>query len=341
MSSNSDLVKWIAGAAALVCAGLFFLRKGLQTGGSSTMGGTSSLHRSLKEDRDKINDAVWELYSPSGPPAVEIIFFHGLQLDDFGDAFWSTWLASDGSNVIWPKEWLPEKFNDPARVLSVSYNSSARQITGQHDMYLLGENLVADIISDPRNIGQNCPVFLVGHCLGGIVLKQFILFAQKTKNEIDSKTNKREFDRIDKFLANIRGAFYYGTPHAGSKQIQNLAERLPKKGHMIELMKLLATGTARINAEFSKQRGILNVRTYAIAENLPTTTNGFNGLVAEEGSERQDLDGMYTHTADHFTVCKARNRHDSTVIGKLTQFITDNSSVQLNTQQARLVVELQ
>ncbi|CAM6127082.1 unnamed protein product [Calypogeia fissa] len=213
MSSNSDLVKWIAGSAtaALVCAGLLFLRKGPQTGGSSAMGGPSSLHPSLNREDDEINDSVWELYSPKGPPAVEIIFFHGLQL----------------------------------------------------------------------------------------------------------------------------GALFYGTPHAGSEEIEKLTKRLSSESPLLKLMNVLATETARINSSFRQIRSNLDAKIWAIAEGLKTKTNGFNGMVVVEGSARNDVNEYYTHSkADHFTVCKARHKNDSTVIEKLTQFI--NSTLEeTSTQQAQ------
>ncbi|CAM6093478.1 unnamed protein product [Calypogeia fissa] len=231
MSSNSDLVKWIAGAftAALVCAGLLFLRKGCynyhtsvycedepgpQTGGSSAMGGPSSLHPSLNREDDKINDSVWELYSPKGKPAVEIIFFHGLQL----------------------------------------------------------------------------------------------------------------------------GALFYGTPHAGSEQIELLAKRLSSKSPLLKLMKVLATDTARINGSFRQIRSNLDAKILAIGEGLETKTNGFNGMVVVEASARNDVNEYCTHTkADHFTVCKARHKKDPTVIEKLAQFI--NSTLEeTSRQQAHALV---
>ncbi|KAG6550864.1 hypothetical protein Mapa_007478 [Marchantia paleacea] len=67
------------------------------------------------------------------------------------------------------------------RVLAVSYNSkiqlSAKVGNVDTDDYLLSENLVQNLILDNQGVGQSLPIILVGHDLGGILLKQLILFA--------------------------------------------------------------------------------------------------------------------------------------------------------------------
>ncbi|CAM6092098.1 unnamed protein product [Calypogeia fissa] len=269
----------------------------------------------------KLNDSVWELYSPKWTPEVQIIFFHGLQPGDFENAFWRTWASTDNEQLVWPQKWLTIKF-PLARMLSVSYNSSAKSDAGQTDMYALGENLVTDIITH-LECGQNCPVFLVGHSLGGIVIKQFILSAIKMKYLLDPDQQKMDIQRISTFLDNFNGAFFYATPHGGSR-IADFASLLQQSSKVLGLLRTLNTQRARINDEFRQQRRNWKARTYGVAEHLPTTYLGFNEVVVEEPSGRRDVDGFYIHTAgDHFTVCQARDENDSAVIGKLTKFITD------------------
>ncbi|CAM6086030.1 unnamed protein product [Calypogeia fissa] len=269
----------------------------------------------------KLNDSVWKLYSPTWTHEVQIIFFHGLQPGDFENAFWRTWVSTENEQLVWPQKWLTIKF-PLAQMLSVSYNSSAKSDAGQTDMYALGENLVNDIIWN-LGCGQNCPVFLVGHSLGGIVIKQFILSAIKMKYLLDPDQDKMDIQRISTFLDNFKGAFFYATPHGGSR-VADFASLLQQSSKVLGLLRTLNTQRTRINEEFSKQRRNWKARTYGVGEHLPTTYLGFNEVVIEEPSARLDVDGYYTHTvADHFTVCKARDENDSAVIGKLTKFITD------------------
>ncbi|CAM6097255.1 unnamed protein product [Calypogeia fissa] len=336
-SGEGRLTRWIfAGVVSVVLgvAGFFFLQKRQknmgsvctrpreeQTGPSAEfVDGQSDLPDGITE----VNDSVFQLYyPPSGTHDMDIIFFHGLQLGDFEKAYWKAWVATDNDRLIWPKEWLSLRFPG-ARILSVSYNSSAMKVAGQNDMYLLGENLVADIILDAETgCGQNCPVFLVGHSLGGIVIKQLIISAIRERNGTNPDTERRKLDRLNNFLDKFKGAFFYATPHLGSRAA-DFASLLPQASIILKLLRTLDTERGRINEEFRKLRGVWNARTYGVAESLPMKFLTFHETVVVEGSARHDVDGYYTHPkANHITVCKARDQKDPTVIGKLSQFIMD------------------
>ncbi|CAM6128347.1 unnamed protein product [Calypogeia fissa] len=268
---------------------------------------------------DQLNDYVWELYSPEGVQAdLEIIFFHGLQLGDYKEAFWKTWSSVDDEDVIWPKDWLTKKI-PKARILCVTYDAHAKH-GGTQDLYGLAESLVDNIIlAEKHKIGQDCPVFLVGHCLGGTVIKQLLLFARQKR---DFGLETEGMTRIDKFLGNVKGAFYYATPGLGSS-IADLAKLLTSTDPVLQLLKALDTEKARTNEQFRKLQKKLKapVPVWGVAEGVPTHYLGFYGMIVPEASARQDVDNYYTNgRADHFTVCKARNMRDS-VIELLVRFI--------------------
>jgi triacylglycerol esterase/lipase EstA (alpha/beta hydrolase family) len=116
----------------------------------------------------QINDSVYKLYKPEDTPNVQIVFFHGLQEEDYVDAHLCTWQSEDGS-TIWPQTWLVEDI-PRAYILSVSY-SLKHKLDGRLDMLLIVENLLSNLLQD--GIGQvpDCPVVLVGHSIGGLVIK--------------------------------------------------------------------------------------------------------------------------------------------------------------------------
>lgn len=219
----------------------------------------------------QLNDSVWQFSAGSEPPALEIIFFHGLQLGNYENAFWSTWLTREG-NEVWPKDWLSKEFPN-ARILSVSYDSSARYSSGQLDMHNLGENLMADIILDRADIGQNCPVILVGHSLGGLVIKQFILFASGEKGRLERQV---DIDKIDTFLNNVKGVFYYATPHQGSKLASWIwwipSIWIASRSPIVKFLEIFDKERTRINANFTRVRDNNHpeMQTYAIAEGRST-----------------------------------------------------------------------
>lgn len=236
----------------------------------------------------QLNNHVWQLACPEEYD-VEIIFFHGLQMGDFEDAFWKTWRARDDENVVWPRDWLCKRL-PKARILSVSYNSSATKRRGQADIQGLGDNLCSDIIGDSTsNIGQkdNCPVFLVGHSLGGIVIKQFISRSVNQVSLYNSDTHDYQIQRFNKFLRNWKGVFYYATPHRGSR-IADLAAELPQTSPILRLLKVLDTEKQIINEEFAKHLANMRVRSFAVAEGLPTVkvrlTHRSNNEILEASS---------------------------------------------------------
>lgn len=230
-----------------------------------------------QKEEAQLNDSIWKLYAPDeGEPDADIIFFHGLQTGDYEEAFWKTWRAKDQEQLIWPKDWL-SKILPNARILSVSYNSSAKHVKGestdQGDMELLGEILVDDIVLDKRSdIGQTCPVFLVGHCLGGIVIKQFILSVinEKTSFQPRDDQNENEQSKVDRtatFLKNFKGAYFYGTPNGGiPNNVTPFANLLTSPSPILKFLRTLDTHRGRINEDFRQLRSNRHVLTHGIGE---------------------------------------------------------------------------
>lgn len=254
----------------------------------------------------QLNESVYEFYAPSGVPEVEIVLFHGLQFDAAEDAYGKTWLGMDDDWIVWLSKEFPF-----ARIIFISYNSSADKsyVYGKLDMYTLAENLVNDLILDSKsNIGQNCKVVLVGHCLGGLVLKELMLRSNGKKHLLDSgnydedieslngflenikggvikeivlsvierkssfKSGNRDryqgdVQKIDNFLRNTRGLFFYGTPHHGSI-LSDLTTRVPSTSRFLEYLKILQLQAPRINEEFRQLR--YGWRTHGLADGQKT-----------------------------------------------------------------------
>lgn len=106
---------------------------------------------------------------------------------------------------FWPREWLPE---DPdfegVRIHSFGYNANwATWLKSPVDVHAFGQSLVEELRSDPKIHGQNTRIILVGHSMGGLVIKKACIL---------SKTNPSFGDigsRLDSF-------YFLGTPHRGS-----------------------------------------------------------------------------------------------------------------------------
>ncbi|CAM6103689.1 unnamed protein product [Calypogeia fissa] len=257
---------------------------------------------------------------------MEIIFFPGLQLEDVSNSFWKTWLAMDDEHVVWPKEVLSTMF-PTARILCISYNSFTAEVAGQNDksdIDILGESLVHDIIQDRNhNIGQHCPVFLVGHSLGGTVIKKFVLSAYE---KCDLFNNGNFEEDIDAFLENISGIFYYAAPNGGSR-IAELASQIPSSSPILELLKKVNAASGTINEEFRQQHVNLIVPSFVVAEGCKTHYGAFDAMVVDEASAQLDVEKSYVHTtANHFTVCRAKSVED-VAIEMLVKFIASKAVI--------------
>ncbi|KAG6556214.1 hypothetical protein Mapa_002155 [Marchantia paleacea] len=275
----------------------------------------------------QVGEYVHELQHEEDPEAV-IVFFHGLLVDesDKDHAFWSTW-TKRGTLECWPVTMLPQFFakkhpSDPfrIRVLAVSYEgrTSVPDIgTEGTDNYLLAENLITELIAQDSVRGSKAvedndvPVFLVGHDLGGMIIKNFVM-AVETK--ISGEQEDAVKEKLENFLGNLKAVFFYATPHSGSQAIEDLAEKIPEdsRNQMLTLMSVLGSAMSRINADFSSYRSgsgddLIHPRfkTYGIVPQNLTNQGGFNRtMVVSEASARCDMDSFFTVPADHFQVCQ-------------------------------------
>ncbi|BFI32667.1 protein SERAC1 [Marchantia polymorpha subsp. ruderalis] len=318
--------------------------------GPSSSSLPTSTSDSKFEDK-KLNDHVYEIRAPQSPDA-EIVFFHGLPIDlsDATNAFWKTWTQRvrknskekgelgewSPSDNFWPDTMLPAYVNEGntgkpinLRVLAVTYDSRPKLpsdigVAGADD-YILSENLVSDLILNPRvrvaGVGQqsDVPVFLVGHDLGGIMIKHLILCVER-KCSVDAGDAK---EKLTKFLTNLTSVFFYSTPHHGSAPIERLMNEIPpdNKSPLLTFMKVLGKEMARVNQRFLQYRGGKESNggrrfgTFALNAACPTTQGIFvEEQICPEGSARIDIDIYYTvPEANHYQVCQPKAMHNNSI----------------------------
>ncbi|KAG0588501.1 hypothetical protein KC19_2G247600 [Ceratodon purpureus] len=197
---------------------------------------------------ERVSDSIFRFYQPKVPVKLEVVFVHGLVDDNSGDAYWKTWLARDGTpNNVWPMTWLPAEFPF-AQVYALKYDASIKQTAtdGRMDLFLVGENLVQEMVNF-GGIGQNgVPVVFVCHGFGGLVAKQIV---------VGANTRFSQDRKVQILLQNIRGFNFYSTPHHGSvlaKYLHN-AKR-GGKGPLLENIRVLSTETSRLSEAFEKAK---------------------------------------------------------------------------------------
>ncbi|CAM6123361.1 unnamed protein product [Calypogeia fissa] len=296
---------------------------------SSSTSAADSIPLQPRKSKGQINDQVYEFASPAeGSPSIELVFFHGLQRKtshDPQEADVDTWRSKDG-NELW-LYWIVEKLPN-ARILCISYGAHAEKTEKEKhlDMYNLTENLLSDLTQ--AEVGQNkCPVVLVGHSIGGLVMKELCLSATgmvARKSEILTKP-------VQNFLDNLNGLFFYSTPHLGTR----LAEKTNLiNGCLFEDLEPLNEEAARKREEFCELRVKKSWKTYGIVESKATAVGKFKVIVVSEASARCDVDELYTVPANHFDICRPRAQNSSSFI-KLMRFI--DSAMASHTQNAEPV----
>ncbi|RKL39818.1 hypothetical protein BFJ72_g6545 [Fusarium proliferatum] len=165
-------------------------------------------------ERAKNEFGLNTVYQPpeSSNVIADLVFVHGL-----GGGSSTTWCIHGDPESFWPKEWLPKDPDfDGVRVRSFGYNANwSTRAKTPLDVRSFGQSLVEELISDPMIKSSDTPIVLLGHSMGGLVIKQACIL---------SKTN-RDFAQ----LAQRFHSFYFlGTPHRGA----NLAKFL---GNLIRI----------------------------------------------------------------------------------------------------------
>ncbi|CAM6106117.1 unnamed protein product [Calypogeia fissa] len=221
---------------------------------------------------ERINDSIYVLYDPPKPTA-QIIFFHDIHWREYEQPHWQSWMSDSRPSVCWPQAWLPV-IVPHARILSACYDSGIwkGETTGHMDLHLLGENLRQDIL--PVYV-ESRPVFLIGHGLGGFVIKALIKSMDEELRDLSRGASHREHSKknidhkLESFLENVRGVMYYATPFLGSP-LSDSTGNISNKGSLFPLLEILNTEASRLNNWFRRWRIDKSCQATAIFASLPT-----------------------------------------------------------------------
>lgn len=147
------------------------------------------------------------LLSQPSETLVDFIFVHGLR-----GGSRKTWSATPSQAHFWPKEWLPA---DPAfrhvRIHTFGYDSDwADRKDNSMNVHDFGQSLVEDIKSCPTiPRDSDTPIVLIGHSLGGLVVKKACIVAKENPT----------FHDIGKRIDSL---YFLATPHRGSDLARTL-----------------------------------------------------------------------------------------------------------------------
>ena len=116
------------------------------------------------------------LFNSPSELSADFIFVHGL-VDGSG----KTWAKTTLITHYWTQGWLPKNpaFKD-VRVLSFGYDSNL--IKGENNclnICHLGNLLIGEVIISPHPGGADTPILLIGHSMGGLVIKEPYMLARQ------------------------------------------------------------------------------------------------------------------------------------------------------------------
>ncbi|KAI9773277.1 MAG: hypothetical protein M1835_006168 [Candelina submexicana] len=230
------------------------------------------------------------LYEPPSPAITDLVFVHGL-----GGGSQSTWTRSGDTTLYWPQTWLPydNGFRD-VRIHSFGYNSNweTESILNIHDFAksLLGS--IQDCPAIPRD--SNVPIVLVGHSMGGLVIKRAYILARQ----------KEEFVSVSQ---RIRTIVFLATPHRGADLAQLLTKILNLSSGARPFVTDLhrnSLATQSINDEFPQH--CQDLQLYSFYETLPTSYKVGKTLIVDKDSATLGYVNERTAylNANHRDVCK-------------------------------------
>ncbi|KAG6558191.1 hypothetical protein Mapa_000372 [Marchantia paleacea] len=285
----------------------------------------------LKESTELVKDSVYELVSEKRPD-VEFVFFHGLQPDNVNIvyAFWRTWKARY-SEECWLVNLLPKLLNGTRReikprVVSVSYEKSSQLhwgfMSSPIDQFSTSKNLMLDLFSDEdTGVGQQflVPVVLVGHDLGGIMIKSLLMKVKKTLAE--RKASPMLLRNLDRFHRNLSALVFFATPETGYSKLD---DKIPAKSSnpSLRFLQVLNQEAARVNENFEIAE--FKIPTLRIYESSETNQGNYlNELVIPRNFSTPQSYNHYTAPwEDHFQVCQPTGA-DSTTARRFAQFVVD------------------
>lgn len=230
------------------------------------------------------------LHCPSDP-RIEFIFVHGL-----GGGSRKTWSKTPSISHYWPQEWLPR---DPAfqyvRVHSYGYNSDwSKGKDNCLNVHHFGKSLLGELITSPHLANVRTPIVLIGHSMGGLVIKKTYLLS-------------RQDDSMSSLAERLHSIYFLATPHRGSdsaKLLKNILQMASSNRAYIDDLDRNSGAIQSINDEFRKFSG--EIKLWSFYETQKLNIGMMSRLIVDPDSAilgyKEEM--QMPMNADHRSICK-------------------------------------
>ncbi|KAI0419146.1 hypothetical protein F5X98DRAFT_335341 [Xylaria grammica] len=135
-------------------------------------------------------------------PKVDIVAVHGLNPKgkNVKQHAWDTWRKPSGQQGrLWLRDDLSQSLPE-ARIFLYEFDS--RIFSHNHDTFWDAGNELLDCLRGKRRNDCRRPLILVGHSLGGLLIKQALVNAHDNKHYADIESS-------------VKGLAFFSTPHEG------------------------------------------------------------------------------------------------------------------------------
>ncbi|KAF4631256.1 hypothetical protein G7Y89_g6870 [Cudoniella acicularis] len=270
-----------------------------------------------KESKDAKGSLGLNLLHDPQDPRIDFIFVHGL-----GGGSRKTWSLSADPQHYWPKTWLSE---DPefasVRIHSFGYNADWDK-RGKSTWNILdfARSLLGDISCNPGIRRSNTNIVLIGHSMGGIVMKKAYMLA-------------REAPELQHLANRINTLYFLATPHRGSDfstTFSNILSISYGKKPFVNELKPSSKSTEMINDSFRQYAGDLQL--WSFYETKPTM---LNAVIVEKSSATLGFpnEKSYPLNADHRGVCKFDRQTDPNYKTLRNALVTTVDTISSNDSQ--------
>ncbi|KAI1391831.1 NACHT and WD domain protein [Hypoxylon trugodes] len=260
--------------------------------------------RTDEDDQDGIRGPMGlRLVHSSPEPLIDLIFVHGLR----GGSI-KTWRQGNDPRMFWPQFWLPKEPGlRNVSVHSFGYDSDwasiKPSILNVHDF---GQSLLEEMRNSPHlRKNPSGPIILLGHSMGGLVIKKAYYLARDVPDLGDR----------------IKCIFFLATPHRGSDYAALLNNILAATGvmssrHYITDLTIGSTSAEQINKDFRKHAKTLPI--FSFYETLRMNLGFTSGLIVERSSAilgpSFENERVQYINANHREICKFDSMDDPSYI---------------------------
>lgn len=284
------------------------------------------------EDRDNPH-GLNPLYEPTNP-LMDFVFVHGLR-----GGSRKTWCMDANPENFWPKTWLHlEPDLKHVRTSSFGYRCDWTSTKpSPNGIYDFARNLFTDLCSSSY-LGREArtPIVLIGHSMGGLVIKQAYLLAVNQNHVIAQR---------------MKCMVFLATPHRGSDPA-SIASTLigwaRADKQYVEDLERNSNSLKGINDSFS---GVANSRSLMIHSMYETEEMGprpFARLIVPEDSAVLGYPGESVSCADanHRNICKFTTQEDRSyvalknILGAIAQSLIRDATVVENERKATQMQEI-